>query len=353
VSILQIVVPDGIDDPARPSGGNAYDRHLIDGLEAHGFAIEVSAVPGTWPVPDVASVDGLAACLADMADGSVVLIDGLVASASSSVLGRHASRLRLVVLMHMPLGSQPVSDVSVHANEHASMTAATAVIATSTWTRRWLITHYALPPEKVHVAEPGVEPSEVAPGSSHGGRFICVGAVVPHKGHDILVEALARLAQRDWDCRLVGASEIDRGFVAGLRRRIHASGLEDRIRFVGPRTGHALAKTYATADLLIVASRVDTYGMVVTEALARGTPVVATAVGGLPSTLGVAGDSGRPGMLVPPDDPAQLADALTDWLDHAPLRRRLRSTALERRRTLGRWSDTSHHVARVLQGVAA
>ncbi|NQW71582.1 MAG: glycosyltransferase family 4 protein [Actinobacteria bacterium] len=353
VNVVHVVVPEGIDDATRPSGGNTYDRQLIDTLRTQGFAIVETAVAGSWPFPPATALEALARTLSAVADGSVVLLDGLVASASSDVLVPHASRLRLVILMHMPLGSEPGALASVKVAERVSLTAATAVITTSTWTRRWLIDHYGMPPGSVHVAEPGVEPSEVASVSAHGGRLICVAAVVPHKGQDILVEALARLTRREWDCRFVGSDTLDPGFVARLRRGIQETDLADRIQFVGPLVGAALASTYASADLLVAPSRTDTYGMVVSEALAHGTPVVATTVGGLPSTLGIVEERGRPGILVPPDDPMLLAEALRTWLDDDSVRRRLRELALDRRRTLSPWTSTARDVSHVLRGVAA
>ena len=111
------------------------------------------------------------------------------------------------------------------------------------------------------------------------------------------------------------------------------------MRFPGPRTGAELDRSYAAADLLVLASRAETYGMVVTEALARGLPVVAAEVGGVPEALGHGADGTRPGLLVPPDDPAALGAALRAWLGDAELRRRLRRAARERRASLARLVD--------------
>ena len=126
----------------------------------------------------------------------------------------------------------------------------------------------------------------------------------------------------------------------------------ERVRFDGPRSGPELEARYAAADLLVLASRGETYGMVVTEALARGLPVVGTAVGGLPEALGHGNDGSRPGLLVPPGDPAALAAALRNWLQDGTFRKRLRRLALERRCTLGSWSETSARVSGVLEEVA-
>jgi glycosyltransferase involved in cell wall biosynthesis len=124
------------------------------------------------------------------------------------------------------------------------------------------------------------------------------------------------------------------------------------VRFLGPQTGADLDRSYAAADLLVLASRAETYGMVVIEALARGLPVVAADVGGVAEALGQGADGTRPGLLVPPDDSAALAAALRAWLDQAELRDRLRRTALERRESLHSWSATTSVVADALAGAS-
>ena len=134
---------------------------------------------------------------------------------------------------------------------------------------------------------------------------------------------------------------------------MHAAGLDSRIRFAGAHTAEQLADDYAVADVLVHPTRAETYGMVVTEALAHGLPVIASAVGGLPRTLGRASDGHRPGMLVRPDDPAALAAALRCWLASPDMRERLRWRALERRESLTDWRQTSSLVSSVLSRAAA
>ena len=143
----------------------------------------------------------------------------------------------------------------------------------------------------------------------------------------------------------VGSLDRDPAFVESLRRRSRDGGLGDRVSFAGPRTGADLDRSYASADLLVLASRAETYGMVVTEALAHGLPVIAAEVGGLTEALGHGADGIRPGLLVPPEDPAALGAALRAWLGDAELRARLRRAARERRESLPRWSTTASDVA--------
>jgi glycosyltransferase involved in cell wall biosynthesis len=235
----------------------------------------------------------------------------------------------------------------VRRSERAVLRAATGVVATSEWTRQQVLTRYAIPAHRVHVARPGVDRVAAPPRPVHG-HLICVGVLGRHKGQDLLVEALAGLAERDWQCVLAGALDRDPDFVERLRARITHLGYGHRIRLTGVLTGAALSHAYRTADLLVAPSRSETYGMTVTEALAHGLPVIAAAVGGLPEALGATADGARPGQLVPPGDPAALAAALGDWLGDERHRRRLRAAAGQRRPTLPGWGQTTEEVANAL-----
>jgi glycosyltransferase involved in cell wall biosynthesis len=333
--IVEVVLPNDIDDPGSPSGGNGYDRRLCDGLAALGWVVGEHPVRGGWPAPTAAERAGLAALLDALPAGSVVLLDGLVASAVPEVLVPVAGRLRLVVLVHMPLGG---------AAEGAALRAASAVVATSGWTRSRLAQLYGVP---ASVATPGVTPAPLAPGSAGGTALLCVAALTPHKGHDVLIEALAGLDE-PYTCVCAGSLERDPGHAARIRRDA-----PDRVRFAGALTGADLDAAYAGADLLVLPSRAETYGMVVTEALARGIPVLAAEVGGVPEALGRSPGGALPGLLVPPGDPAALAAALRRWLNEPELRRDLRAAARERRGTLTDWATTAGCVSAVLTQVAA
>jgi glycosyltransferase involved in cell wall biosynthesis len=339
---VNVIVPEGIDDPARPSGGNTYDRRVCGGLAALGWTVHEHAVR------DAAA---LARVVRRIPDGAVVLLDGLIASAAPEALIPQARRLRQVVLVHMPLGHRPPDD-KVRVREREVLAAADAVVTTSAWTRRRLEELYALPADRVHVAEPGVDAARLAPGTAAGDALLCVAALTPDKGHDVLLDAFATATDLSWRCVCVGSLVRDPAFADGVRRRAVDSGLGARVRFPGPRTGPELDRAYAAADLLVLASHAETYGMVVTEALARGLPVLAAKVGGVTEALGHGEDGTRPGLLVPPGDPAALGAALRGWLGDAGLRGRLRQAARERRATLRGWSATTSVLAEVLAGAA-
>ncbi len=351
---VHVVVPAGFDHPGQPSGGNIYDRRVCAGLAEVGFQVLIATVAAAWPVPGSDARADLARIVSAIGDGETVLIDGLIASPAAAQLLPHTGRLRMTVLLHMPLATKAGThhDASAERSERAVLRTAAGVVVTSEWTRRQVLTRYAIPACRVHVAQPGVD-RVTAPARPVRGRLICVGVLGRHKGQDLLVEALAGLADRDWHCVLAGSLDRDPAFVEQLRTQIRRLGYDHRVRLAGVLTGAALSHAYATADLLVAPSRSETYGMTVTEALAHGLPVLAAAVGGLPEALGSTADGTRPGQLIPPGDPAALAAALADWLGDERHRDRLRAAARQRQSTLRGWEQTTQEIANALAGYDA
>jgi len=346
---LVLVVPAGVDDPASPSGGNTYDLRVAAALRHGGRDVRVLPAPGAWPHPAPQDVVALAAALAALPDGTAVLLDGLVACSAPDAVVPAAARLHVTVLVHLPLadetGLTPDDAARRQAAESRTLAAAHAVVATSAATASRLADRLG---RNVHHAPPGVDPAPLAAGSPAGGRLLCVASITPRKGQDVLVGALATLPDRTWTCTLVGPDRGDPGYAADLRRRIADAALAGRIALTGPLAGADLDARYADADLLVLPSRAEPYGMVVTEALARGVPVVASAVDGVPEALGAAPDGALPGVLVPPGDPAALAGALRRWLDDPAHRANLRAAAAARRArraALPGWDTTAAALA--------
>ena len=343
--VVHVLVPEGLDDRCRASGGNTYDRRLCEALSESGRPVRVVEVAGGWPWSAELGCDALESALRAVPDGSLVVVDGLLASRLPRAMVPASARLRVVLLMHMPVGGEA---------ECAVVHAASAVVAPSAWCRTWLLRTHGLDPARVHVARPGVDAAPATTGRPAGGRLVCVGAVTPDKGQDLLLAALVRVADLSWTCRCVGTVTLAPRFVEELRRDARVAGLAHRFTLPGPQAARELGATCAEADALVVASRAETYGMVVTEALAHGLPVIAFGVGGVPEALG--GETGhgtRAGILVPPGDVTAMGRALRRWLSEARLRDSLRSAAIERRARLDGWSVTAGRVDRVLREVVA
>lgn len=322
--MIHLVVPADFAD--LPSGGNVYDRHLRAGLVARGWDVTTHEV----------GRDEVRRAAAALPSGRTVLIDSLVASWAPEAF--IDAEIQAVPLVHMIFDVPGESDLFADAP---------VVITTSEWTRRALL-RLGLDPRRVHVAPPGVPHVLPTLGSDPGNRLLCVATLTPAKGHDVLLAALAQLTDLDWCCTLVGSTDVDHSFVDQLRKQAADAGITDRVRFAGAMARADVHASYASSDLVLLPSRAETYGMVVTEALAHGLPVVASAVGGVPEALGTVGDD-IPGMLVRPEAPEALALYLRRWLKDPHLRRRVRHVVRARRRTLPTWEATSAAVASALE----
>ncbi|WP_374455507.1 glycosyltransferase family 4 protein [Nocardioides sp.] len=348
--VLHVVVPGGIDDPARPSGGNTYDRRLCAALPGRGRTVRLVEVEGGWPWSADLGAPALEGALAGLPDGATVLVDGLLASRLPSVMLPASRRLRVVLLLHLPVG---VDDVLARLPEQQVVMAAAGVVTPSDWCRDWLLWTYDLDPRRVVVARPGVDRAAVASGTRSGASLLTVGAVSSIKGQDHLLAALADLRDLAWTWTCVGSLTVEPEATVRLRRAATTLGVADRILLAGPLGGADLEAAYADADLLVLPSRTEAYGMVLTEAIAHGLPVVATDVGGVREALGESPTGSVPGLVVRPGDPADLASALRRWLTDHDLRALLRSAALERRSLLDGWSVTAGRVAEAVREVAA
>ncbi|MDI2027006.1 glycosyltransferase family 4 protein [Saccharopolyspora sp. TS4A08] len=321
---VHFVVP----DDELPSGGNVYDRRVAAGLAERGFDVRRGAVAGAWPEPDRAALDRLADLLDGIADGEAVLLDGLVACGVPDIIAAHSRRLRVAILVHLPLADETGLSAQVAARLDAAekrvLSAADLVITTSPRTARRI--------PGARIAVPGTDPAPVAPGTDGVSRLLCVAALMPRKGQDLLLRALEELPL---SCDFVGP-ERDPEYARALRE---AGG-----RILGPLTGVDLAEAYASADLLVQPSLAETYGMAVTEGLARGVPVIAGAV---PDALGDGG------LLLPPGDLDALTTALRRWATDAEFRDRLRAAALRRRAQLPSWDATARQLADALTSLEA
>jgi glycosyltransferase involved in cell wall biosynthesis len=314
-----------------------YDVRLASALRARGREVALHET----------SVEGLSALLAELPDGAVAVVDGLVGSAAPDALAAERDRIGLAMLVHLPIGLS-VAGVAPRAEPEArALAAAHAVACTSRWTRDWLAAEYGIADERLFVVVPGSDKAPIAEASEAGDRLLSVGAITPVKGHDVLVSALSMLIDLPWTWSLVGAS-VDAEHATALWSALWEAGLDDRVSLAGALTGADLAAAYANADLLVLPSRHETYGIVASEALARGVPVLATDVGGVREALGGASEDAVPGLLVPSDDPAAMAAALREWLETPTLRSRLRTLAAERRSTLEGWDVAAGAMEEVL-----
>lgn len=343
-------------DPDLPSGGDRYDAAAVSRWRAAGTQVEVVTATGDWPDPDGADRDALEQRWDHLPDDPVI-VDGLIGGACPEAVRRSAGRRPTLLLVHLPLPVEAPADRrdEIAEREHAAARAAHVVVTTSHWAAQDVRDRYpGCAP--VLVAAPGVEPAPVSPGhvggeqgagrhvdeghvgaghvgEGHVPQLLVLGSLTPRKGLLVLLEALGAVADLGWQVVLAGPAP-DPAHLAALRAAADRMSVTDRVHLPGALTDGELEDAWAATDLLVHASRVETFGMVVTEAQARGIPAVVVRGTGAQEALG-----GTAGTAVGPDAD-DLAQALRGWLTDPELRRRWRDEALARRAALPGWEAT-------------
>lgn len=341
-------------DPDSLTGGYIYDRRIFEGLRALGWQARVHALSDRFPEPAPADLAAADAVLDTLPDGRRVLIDGLALAGLTPLLHQHGRRLRLVALIHHPLGLETGLDAArsrqLEALERAALAAVPRVIVTSPWTRREL-GRLGVAAERIDIVEPGIDrPAAAAAYPAPAGeplRLLTVGTVTPRKAHALLLEALAGIADRAWALRCAGSLRRDPATSAALGDQILRLGLRRRVSLLGELEPAAVAAEYAAAHLFVLPSYLEGYGMAIAEAVAHGLPVVSTAAGAIPDTL-----PAGTGVLVPPGDAAALGRALAGLMDEPERLRKLAAAAAAAGPRLPSWAEASARFAAVLDAMA-
>ena len=353
--MLTLVLPG---DPLTATGGYEYDRRMVEGLRELGWTIRVLTLDSSFPLPGDEALRDAQRQLSALPADSLVMIDGLALGAMPEVVRAQQDRLCMIGLVHHPLAAEtglPAKLVSqLFESERRALHAMRLVVVTSRSTRRALDA-YAVASHRIAVAEPGVDQpaNEIpkAPGQIHASapvRMLCVATITPRKGHDLLVDALTSLAALSWTLTCVGDVERSPATTRALRMQIEAAGWKDRVVLTGELDEAALDRQFRAADLFVLATRFEGYGMAVAQALAHGLPIVSTRTGAIGELVPPAA-----GMLVEPDDGAALRDALSNVLSDAELRRRLAEGARAAGAKLPDWSVASQRLSQILAGVAS
>jgi len=340
---LEVLVPG---DLAATSGGYGYDRRIIDGLRALGWRVGVRLLDASFPEPKAAALAHAHDTLARLPDQALVLLDGLAGGAMPRVLRAHAARLRLVALVHHPLAAEsgltPAQAQGLQRSEQQTLQLMRHVIVTSRATALALHS-YGIAPERVSVVEPGTDPAPlVRPARGALLRLLCVATLIPRKGHDLLIEALARVPAR-WRLHCIGSLERSPATVERLRAQLDRLQLQDKVSLVGEVDAATLEDHYRQADLFVLATRLEGYGMAVAEALAHGLPVLATATGAIEQLVGP-----DAGVVVAPDDAVALSAALTELLTDPAMLPRLAAGAARVREELPRWPQACARMSEAL-----
>lgn len=344
-TVCAFVIPGDI---TLATGGYAYDRHVLARFAAHGIAARHVPLPGSYPSPSGADIAASEQAMAALPDDTVLLIDGLAYGAMPADMIRRI-RQPIVALVHHPLGLEagltPQRAERLKQLETEALGLARRVVVTSAMTGRTLVSDFAVPADKLAVAEPGTVRVERAIGTPSeerersGLQMLAVGSVVERKGYQYLIEALRPLSHLPWTLIIVGVKR-DIQLRNRLEDMVAAYGVQDRICFVGEQSDVALSIRYKHADLFVMSSLFEGYGMVLAEAMAYGLPIVCTTGGAAAET--VPDDAA---LKVEPGNAIALQKALGRAMADEALRRRLADASWASGQKLPTWDDTTKTIA--------
>lgn len=330
-------------DISTETGGYAYDRRMLRLLPSFGIDIAHLALPGSFPNPTPADLAETEKRLQATPKGVKLMIDGLALGALPADLVGRIGR-PLIGLVHHPLALEAgLTDERARelaASEKAALAHCTHIVVTSPMTARILATDFGVPSDRITVAEPGTDPAPRATGTGTPMQLLSVGAVSQRKGYHVLIEALRPLKDLDWRLAIVGALDRDKPTVETLRRMIEdGPGLKDRITLAGTVVPATLDRFYASADIFVLPSLFEGYGMVLAEAMARGLPIVCTTGGAAVETVPDAA-----AIKVAPGDVSALGAALVRVMSDKKLRKRLEAASWEAGRQLPTWTETARRI---------
>jgi glycosyltransferase involved in cell wall biosynthesis len=337
-------------DLAIPTGGYRYDRRIIQELQRLGWEVDVADLGTGFPFASIAQRATALAILSALPAGCPAVVDGLAFGALPEVgaLRRH---MPLIALVHQPLALDPGLNTkqadAFRKDERAALAAAKRVVVTSEATARILISDYGVPTRSIMVVRPGNDPVPPALGSKDGiVRLLSIGSVLPVKGYDLLVAAVATLKGMPWRLTIAGDRTRDPAAAAQLDADIEAYGLGNEITVLGAVSPERIGELYLASDVFVLASRFEGYGMALAEAIAHGLPVVSTRAGAIPETVPPGA-----GLLVPSDDAVALARALRRLISDPTERRRLATNARAAAVRLPTWHDSARLFADAIETV--
>lgn len=339
-------------DPETLTGGYAYDRRIIGELRRHDWTVDVVGLGEGFPWPDARQRAAATAQLQALAHDGPIVVDGLAYGVLPEAARALAARRPVVALVHHPLalegGLTEAQAAQLAGSERAALAAATRVIATSRTTADLLRRDFAVPAERLDVVVPGTDRRDFATGDDSAVvQLLSVAAIGTRKGFETLVEALAPITGLSWHLTIAGDRRRDPAAVERLDAAIARHGLKQRITCVGTVPAERLAALQQAADLFVLASEYEGYGMAYAEALACGLPVIGTTGGAIPEVVPPSA-----GRLVPPGDVAALTGALRALVGDRVLRQRLADGAREAARALPSWEDSGVRFAQILDRLA-
>jgi glycosyltransferase involved in cell wall biosynthesis len=340
-------------DLSTMTGGYGYDRRIIAALPQFGIEVETRRLADRFPFPSQSDLKEAVSSLTKDRGTAVVMIDGLAYGALPPACIKAVSG-PIIGLVHHPLayeaGLSEAMQKGLHASEKNALSQADHVIATSPTTGKALEADFAVPANKITIAEPGTDRAPKAIGSgTPNGRvdLLAVGAIVPRKAYDVLINALSQIVDLNWHLRIVGAMDRAPDTVRALRDQISRLHLDERIEWMGECPSDQLEPLYHHCDVFVMPSHYEGFGMALTEAMAHGLPILSTTGGAAAQTI----EDGA-ALKIPPADVPAMAQALRLLISDPAQRAKLSAAAWSAAGRLTQWNESARHIAHVIHALA-
>jgi glycosyltransferase involved in cell wall biosynthesis len=329
-------VPGDLD---TPTGGYAYDKRIIAELRALGWRPQVVNLGEGFPYPGALTRATARAQLSDVPKGRAIVIDGLAFGVMPDEAEALSQTHPLIAMVHHPLalesGVTPEDAAALRESERRALSFTHAVIVNSRTTGDALA-DYGVPAQRITIARPGTDRVAIVRRHHEGPvALLAVGSLVPRKGYDVLIEALATLIDLPWHLTIVGDAR-DPATAEQVRAAIDHYKLGPRTSLLGAVTASRLSELYPLSDLFVLPSRYEGFGMAYAEAIAHGLPAIGTTAGAIPEIVPESA-----GVLVPPDDVPALAAALRHLIESRTARAQLAEGARIAAKSLPTWSESA------------
>ncbi len=331
------VVPGG---PVPRTGGTLYNRRMVRSLEQIGISVLSIPLQASWPLPSDTELEDLAGLLADLPTGLPLVVDGLLWTGICALGPSLAHTHPCTVLVHSPLfretGLDPARVRTLHRLEGSALGLATRCVATGGPTLRDLQTEFGL---DACAIPPGVRPTATASAETPL-ALLCVATLTPRKGHDRLLHGLAEARDLPWTLTCAGSTTTDPAWFRHICTLTRELGLSERVTFAGELEQIELDGRFQEAGLVVHTAHYEAWGMALTEALARGIPLLSTPAGALEGAAATAAH-----LLPAQPTPQDVANALRSIVEgeHATLRQAARDLRLPT------WEDRARQLWTVMR----